>query len=155
MSDAMLIFASTANSYRRYRSESYVPLNPTWAVNNRGVALRIPASNATNRRIEHRVAGADTNPYLLTAAVLAGIHHGLTHKPDPGPPLMGNAYHDHTSRLPITWPEAALAFERSQFIDEYFGKPFQDLFVTTRRGELHDFESHVTPLEYEWYVRNS
>ncbi|MBL8271896.1 glutamine synthetase family protein, partial [Steroidobacter sp.] len=67
MADAMLIWAPTANSYRRYRSESYVPLNPSWAVNNRGVALRIPASTAENRRIEHRVAGADANPYLLTA----------------------------------------------------------------------------------------
>ena len=155
MSDAMFIFASTANSYRRYRSESYVPLNPTWAVNNRGVALRIPAGSAVNRRLEHRVAGADTNPYLLAASVLAGIHHGLTHQLNPGEPLHGNAYTDHTTRLPITWPEAALAFERSVFIRDYFGTDFQQLFTTTRRGELQAFESHITPLEYEWYVRNS
>lgn len=155
MSDAMLIFAATANSYRRYRSESYVPLNPTWAVNNRGVALRIPASTPVNRRIEHRVAGADTNPYLLAAAVLAGMHQGMTQRIDAGPPLQGNAYQDHTTRLPLTWPEAARAFERSQFIRDYFGADFQQLFVTTRRGELQNFESHVSPLEYEWYVRNS
>jgi glutamine synthetase len=155
MPDAMLMFAPTANSYRRYRSESYVPLNPTWAVNNRGVALRIPASTAEDRRIEHRVAGADTNPYLLAAAVLGGIHHGITQRLDPGAPLQGNAYHDRTTRLPITWPEAAIAFERSAFIRDYFGADFQKLFVTTRRGELQEFESHVTPLEYEWYVRNS
>jgi glutamine synthetase len=155
MADGMLLFAPTANSYRRYRSESYVPLNPTWAVNNRGVALRIPASTAENRRVEHRVAGADANPYLLAAAVLAGIHHGITQQLDPGPPLQGNAYHDHTTRLPITWPEAAFAFERSNFVREYFGAAFQKLFVTTRRGELQEFESHITPLEYEWYVRHS
>ena len=64
MADAMLIFAPTANSYRRYRPEAYVPLNPTWAVNNRGVALRVPVSTPENRRVEHRVAGADANPYL-------------------------------------------------------------------------------------------
>ena len=85
MADAMLIFAPTANSYRRYRSEAYVPLNASWAVNNRGVALRIPSSSAVNRRVEHRVAGADANPYLLTAAVLAGIHHGLQRRLDPRP----------------------------------------------------------------------
>ena len=62
---------------------------------------------------------------------------------------------DHTTRLPITWPEAALAFERSAFIREYLGADFQQLFVTTRRGELQDFESHVSPLEYEWYVRRA
>lgn len=155
MADAMLVFAPTANSYRRYRSESYVPLNPTWAVNNRGVALRIPVSDAKNRRIEHRVAGADANPYLLCAAVLAGMHYGITGKMDPGAPLQGNAYRDTKPTLPITWPEAARAFERSEFAREYFGERFQNLFLTTRRGELQAFESHVTTLEYDWYVTAS
>ena len=155
MADAMLIFAPTANSYRRYRSEAYVPLNPSWAVNNRGVALRIPVSDAKNRRVEHRVAGADANPYLLCAAVLAGMHYGIVGKIDPGPPLQGNAYRDAKPSLPITWPEAALAFERSAFAREYFGEPFQKLFLTTRRGELQAFESHVTTLEYDWYVTTS
>ena len=155
MADSMLMFAPTANSYRRYRTDAYVPLNPTWAVNNRGVALRIPVSTPENRRIEHRVAGADVNPYLLAAAVLAGIHAGMTQHMDPGPPLAGNAYRDRVTRLPITWPEAALACEHSAFIRDYFGADFQKLFVTTRRGELQEFESHVTPLEYEWYVRHS
>ncbi|HEY0940467.1 MAG TPA: glutamine synthetase family protein [Steroidobacter sp.] len=153
MADAMLIFAPTINSYRRYRSEAYVPLNPSWAVNNRGVALRIPASTPENRRIEHRVAGADANPYLLTAAVLAGIHHGLQHRLDPGAPVTGNAYRDAPTTLPITWPEAALKFEASALMREYLGEKFHHLFVTTRRGELQAFESHVSPLEYAWYAR--
>ena len=153
MADAMLIFAPTANSYRRYRSESYVPLNPSWAVNNRGVALRIPSSSAENRRVEHRVAGADANPYLLTAAVLAGIHHGLQRRLDPGPAVSGNAYRDAVATLPITWPEAALKFEASTMLREYLGEKFHRLFVTTRRGELQAFESHVSPLEYLWYAR--
>jgi glutamine synthetase len=153
MADAMLIFAPTANSYRRYRSESYVPLNPSWAVNNRGVALRIPASTPENRRIEHRVAGADANPYLLTAAVLAGIHHGLQRRLNPGAPVAGNAYRDAVTTLPITWPEAALKFEASSTLREYFGERFHRLFVTTRRGELQAFEAHVSPLEYLWYAR--
>jgi len=151
----MLIFAPTINSYRRYRAEAYVPLNPTWAVNNRGVALRIPISDLENRRVEHRVAGADANPYLLAAAILAGIHRGITEQIDPGPPLSGNAYRNARPSLPLTWPEAALAFERSDFISEYFGEDFRHLFVTTRRGELHGFELQVSPLEYEWYVTTS
>lgn len=155
MADAMLVFAPTANSYRRYRLESYVPLSPTWAVNNRGVALRIPVSDADNRRVEHRVAGADANPYLLCAAVLAGMHHGLTRKLDAGPPIQGNAYKETRPTLPLTWPEAASAFERSDFAREYFGEKFQRLFVTTRRGELQAFESHVTAMEYDWYVTTS
>jgi len=153
MPDAMLIFAPTANSYRRYRSEAYVPLNANWAVNNRGVALRIPASSAENRRIEHRVAGADANPYLLTAAVLAGIHHGLQLRLEPGPPISGNAYRNAVATLPITWPEAMLKFEASAEMREYLGENFHRLFATTRRGELQAFEAHVTPLEFLWYAR--
>lgn len=155
MSDAMLIFAPNINSYRRYRAEAYVPLSPTWAVNNRGVALRIPVSDAGSRRVEHRVAGADANPYLLAAAVLAGIHHGLTQRPDPGPPLEGNAYRKSDPSLPITWPEAAAVFERSAFVRDYFGERFQRLFATTRRGEMQAFELNVSPLEYDWYVTTS
>lgn len=155
MAEAMLIFAPTANSYRRYRAEAYVPLNPTWAVNNRGVALRIPLSTPENRRIEHRVAGADVNPYLLAAAVLAGMHHGITRKLDPGPPLSGNAYRNSKSSLPITWPEAALAFEGGKVLRDYFGDRFHHVFLTTRRGELQAFESHITRLEYEWYTTTS
>lgn len=155
MSDAMFVFAPTINSYRRYRPEAYVPLNPTWACNNRGAALRIPVSSAANRRVEHRVAGADTNPYLFTAAILAGIHQGLTRKIDPGAPLAGNAYRGNGTSLPVTWPEAALAFERSTFIREYFGEKFQQLFLATRRGELRAFELNVSTLEYDWYVTTS
>jgi glutamine synthetase len=155
MADAMFVFAPTINSYRRYRPEAYVPLTPSWACNNRGVALRIPVSSAENRRVEHRVAGADANPYLLTASILAGIHHGITQKIDPGPPLAGNAYRNNSATLPVTWPEAALAFERSDFIREYFGKQFQHLFTTTRRGELRAFELNVSTLEYDWYVTTS
>lgn len=153
--DFMLVFAPTINSYRRYRAESYVPLNTSWAVNNRGVALRIPVSSPENRRIEHRAAGADANPYLLAAAVLAGMYHGLAQRLDPGPPLVGNAYRDGVTTLPITWPEAALAFEHSSLVREYFGAAFQRLFVTTRRGEFHTIESQVSAHEYEWYVATS
>ncbi|HSN71333.1 MAG TPA: glutamine synthetase family protein [Steroidobacteraceae bacterium] len=152
MADAMLIFAPLANSYRRFRPEAYVPLRPTWGYNNRGVALRIPVSDAANRRVEHRVAGADANPYLLAAVVLAGILDGLDRRIDPGLPVTGNAYSDPAVELPIHWPEAVAAFERSVFIREYLGERFARLFATTRRGELEAFESHVTPREVEWYA---
>jgi glutamine synthetase len=152
MAESMLIFAPTANSYRRYRPEAYVPLNPTWAVNNRGVALRVPLSTPENRRVEHRVAGADANPYLLAAAVLAGVHHGLVNELDPGEPFEGNAYRDPATRLPTNWPEAALAFERGTVLPDYLGRKFHNLFLTTRRSELRAFELHVSPLEYEWYA---
>jgi len=93
------------------------------------------------------------NPHLLTAAVLAGMHLGILERIDPGKPFSGNAYRDTVATLPTTGPEAAIAFERSNFIREYFGADFQRLYAVTRRGELDAFERRVTALEYELYAR--
>ena len=78
LADGMAIFAPNANSYRRFRANSYAPVAPTWGVNNRTVSLRVPAGPPGGRHIEHRVAGADANPSLALAARLAGVHPGLT-----------------------------------------------------------------------------
>ena len=77
----------------------------------------------------------------------------LQRRIDPGAPVSGNPYRNAAVTLPITWPEAALKFENSGLLREYFGEKFHRLFVTTRRGELQAFESHITPLEYAWYAR--
>jgi glutamine synthetase len=151
----MAVCAPTANSYRRFQREAYVPLNPSWAVNNRGVAFRIPHGPPAGRRVEHRVAGADANPYLLAAVVLAGLHHGLTQQLDPGAPLAGNAYRDGRVTIPLTWSEALAAFERSEFVRRYLGDAFTDLYVSTRRGEMREFNSHIPPLDYAWYLTTS
>ena len=82
---------------------SYAPTAPTWGHNNRTVALRVPTGAPGARRIEHRVAGADANPYLVLAAVLAGIHHGLTHELEPDAPITGNAYAQVAPTLPLSW----------------------------------------------------
>ena len=73
MAESMLVFAPNANSYRRLRPLTYAPTAPTWGWNNRTVALRIPPGGPSARRIEHRVAGSDANPYLVLAAMLAGV----------------------------------------------------------------------------------
>jgi glutamine synthetase len=151
----MAVCAPTANSYRRFRPEAYVPLNPSWAINNRGVAFRIPHGPPAGRRVEHRVAGADANPYLLASVVLAGMHHGITHRLDPGAPLAGNAYRDGRATIPLTWPEALAAFERSEFVRQYLGDAFTDLYVMTRRGEMQEFNSYISPLDYAWYLTTS
>jgi glutamine synthetase len=155
MNDAMAICAPTANSYRRFQPEAYVPLNPSWSVNNRGVAFRVPHGPPDSRRVEHRVAGADANPYLLAAIVLAGMHRGLTQRLDPGPVLAGNAYRDTTPTIPMSWAEALAAFERSGFAREYLGERFASLYAATRRGEMQDYQSYVPPLDYAWYLTTS
>ncbi len=121
---------------------------------NRGVALRIPVSDPANRRVEHRVAGSDANPYLLSAAVLAAMHRGLEAKLDPGPPCTGNAYRTAEPTLPQTWPETLQAFTASPFIRDYLGKDFQALYATTRGGEFRSFEAQVSALDHQWYLAN-
>src|SRR5512145_658765 len=152
INDTMAVCAPTANSYRRFQPEAYVPLNPSWSVNNRGVAFRVPAGPPDSRRVEHRVAGADANPYLLAATVLAGMHLGLTQRLDPGPVLAGNAYRGTTPTIPLTWAEALAAFERSPFVREYLGERFALLYSQTRRGEMQEFNSYVSALDYAWYL---
>ena len=155
MSDSMAVCAPTANSYRRFQPEAYVPLNPSWSVNNRGVAFRVPHGPPASRRVEHRVAGADANPYLLAAIVLAGMHLGLTRRLDPGPVLAGNAYRDLTPSVPLTQAEALAAFERSEFVREYLGDRFARLYARTRRGEMQEYNSYVPALDYAWYLTTS
>lgn len=155
MNDAMAICAPTANSYRRFQPEAYVPLNPSWSVNNRGVAFRVPHGPPASRRVEHRIAGADANPYLLAAIMLAGMHLGLTRRLDPGPVLAGNAYRDTTPTIPQSWPEAIGVFERSEFAKEYLGERFVNLYAATRRGEMQDFNSYVPAIDYDWYLTTS
>ena len=152
INDTMAVCAPTANSYRRFQPEAYVPLNPSWAVNNRGVAFRVPAGPPASRRVEHRVAGADANPYLLAAMVLGGILHGIERELDPGPVLAGNAYRDATPTIPLSWSEALTAFERSEFARDCLGERFARLYAQTRRGEMQEFSSYVSPLEYSWYL---
>jgi glutamine synthetase len=72
------------NVYRRFKPDEFVPVTTAWGENNRSMAFRVRPSDPANRRIEHRVSGAEANPYLVAAAVLAGVHHGLAQALDPG-----------------------------------------------------------------------
>lgn len=150
--DCLLLFAPHANSYRRFVLNAFVPLNDCWGFNNRTVAMRIPHSNEANTRIEHRVAGADANIYLVTAAVLAGVLHGLENRFDPGPPITGNAYEQTEVRTPF-WRDAIADFMGSEFIREQFGNAFRHIYGQQKRKEMQGFYTQVTDLEYAWYLR--
>ncbi len=152
MPESMAIFAPTANSYRRFRVGAYAPLTPSWGINNRTVAIRVPGGPGSSRRLEHRVAGADANVYLAMAAVLAGAHWGIVNKVDPGEPLAGNAYDKLHAPLPRRWSEALDALDKGKVLPSYFGERYVPLFSANRRGELAKFESHVSDLEYAWYL---
>ena len=152
LAPSMLAFAPNANSYRRYRLLSYAPNTGTWGWNNRTVAFRIPAGSAKARRIEHRVAGADANPYLVLASVLAGMLDGLLKGGDPGKPIVGNAYEQVPASIPITWEDAIEAMENKSPLHDYLGAEFCRVYSTCRDVERERFMMRITPTEYEWYL---
>ncbi len=153
MAESMAIFAPTANSYRRYRPGLFVPLAPNWGVNHRGVALRVPLSAPQDTRIEHRPGGADGNPYLVMAAILAGLHHGITNRCEPGPMVAQGEVIEERPLLPLRWEAALDAFEHGTVLPHYLGKRYHDLFAACRREECDRFHAQITDRDYEWYLR--
>lgn len=152
MADFHAVFAPNANSYRRLRKGSYAPLAPSWGYENRTTALRIPLGPGQARRIEHRVSGADSNPYLALAAILAGAHHGLIKQLESEPPTTGNAYQQHPPSLPTTWEQALQRFDEAEIVREYFGAPFQTLYSACKWQEWDRFARHVGELEHHAYL---
>jgi glutamine synthetase len=153
MTECTALFAPGANAYRRLVKGAFAPVQRSWDVNNRTVALRIPAGDAESRRVEHRVAGADVNPWLLTAAVLAGMLDGMTRKLQPPARVVGNAYKQDLPGIPETWKEALETFSASAFVADYLGEDFRTLFARVKEHERRLFEREITPLEYQWYLR--
>jgi glutamine synthetase len=154
MDESMAILAPNANSYRRFRPGVYAPASPTWGYNHREVALRIPVSSPQNRRVEHRVAGADANPYLVAAAVLAGMHHGIANKCEPGEAVpVGADLSESEVTLPRRWDTALECFRQGSVLKEYLGETYCKTFAALRQGECDDFHYRVSNLDYEWYLR--
>lgn len=153
MAESMAIFAPNANSYRRLVPGAYAPINRAWGVNNRTVALRIPDGPPHAMRVEHRPAGADASPYLVLAAVLAGMHHGLENRIDPGPMERGDAYARPREPLPRRWNAALGAMEAGTILKRYLGEEYARAFATARRFESDCFHAVVQPLDHEWYLR--
>jgi glutamine synthetase len=153
MAESMAIFAPNANSYRRYRPGLFVPLTPNWGVNHRGVALRVPLSGVADTRIEHRPGGADGNPYLVMAAVLAGLHHGIANCCDPGPMVQPGEVVEENITLPLRWEAALEAFEAGSVLPRYLGERYHRIFAACRREECDRFHSQISNRDYEWYLR--
>ena len=152
MAEGMAVFAPNANSYRRFRVGSHAPTRIAWGYDNRSASLRVPASDIAGTRIEHRVSGADANPYLLLAVMLAGALYGIEHRIDPGAPITGNAYQSKAKVLPRQWDEALDLFEGSAFIAEYLGAGYRKLYAACKRQEKEQLESQVSSLEYDAYL---
>ncbi len=153
MAEGTAIFAPNANSYRRLRPEMFAPVEPNWGANHRNVALRVPVSDEKNLRFEHRTSGADTNPYLVTAAILAGVHYGLKNRCDPGRMVNEGEIISLKRKIPNRWDTAIDKFSRSKVFPQYLGEEFCRIFVANRRGESRRFHNVVSNTDFDWYMR--
>jgi glutamine synthetase len=150
--DSLLLFCPNANSYRRFQANSYAPLAPTWGVDNRTVSLRVPGGPANTRHIEHRICGADANPYLAAAAILAGIQRGIREQLDPGAPIEGNGYAQAKELLPTDWLTSIQALERSTWAREALGQEFLKVYLAIKRAEYRQFMAEVGEQDWRWYL---
>lgn len=156
MGESMLVFAPHANSWRRFAAESYAPVAPNWGVNNRSVALRIPAGDAAARRIEHRPSGVDANPYLVATAVLAALHQGITQRLQPAAPVSGNGYADaHSANMPADWRSAIVAAQQSDFLKSALGPDLHRAFVAIKWAEYARMARHVSAMDLAHYLHRA
>lgn len=152
MREAMLIFAPSFTSFRRFGANMFVPVNATWGPNNRSVAFRVPSGPGENRRVEHRIAGADANPYLVLAAVLAGALMGIERGLDPGAPSVGNVCTSIDPALPLTVPAALRALRSATLLPEWLGADYLALYAAVKEGEYAKFMGETFTREYAWYL---
>ncbi|MGA6107883.1 glutamine synthetase family protein [Pseudomonas solani] len=153
--DSLLLFCPNANSYRRFQANSYAPLAPTWGVDNRTVSLRVPGGPAYTRHIEHRICGADANPYLAAAAILAAIHRGIRDEIDPGEPVEGNGYAQAKELLPTDWLTALQALENSSWARGALGPEFLGVYLAVKRAEYRQFMAEVGEQDWRWYLNQA
>ncbi len=153
MAELTLTFAPHLNSYRRLMPGSLAPSAIAWGYENRTSAIRIPGGAKEARRIEHRVAGADANPYLVLASVLGGALLGIEQKMAAPKPVSGNAYGlADLQHLPMEWATAIDAFEQGRGAANIYSRQLRDMFCAAKRQELARFALRVTAMEYDSYL---
>jgi glutamine synthetase len=147
MRDSALIFAPHQNSYERLVPGKHAPTSIAWGYENRTTAIRIPAGSPSARRIEHRVAGGDVNPYLMLAAILGAALDGIENQMEPASPIVGNAYaQEGLPQIPATWEDAIDALEQSAIVPRFLHPELIKNLIQTKRQELH-YIGELTPQE--------
>ncbi|MFB9234354.1 glutamine synthetase family protein [Plantactinospora siamensis] len=147
MREFSLLFAPNINSYKRYQPGSFAPTALRWGVDNRTCALRV-VGHGQGMRVENRVPGADVNPYLAIAGLVAGALHGIERELPLEPELAGNAYDDPDApRVPGTLREALEAWESSEIARAAFGAEVVAHYANQARVELAAFDAAVTDWE--------
>lgn len=151
LGEAMLWYAPTVNAYRRTSGDGFAGRGRTWGHDNRTVSVRVAGSSDASRRIEVRVPGADANPYLALAAVIASVLDGIEREADPGEPVRGSAYALDLEPLPGDLRDAAAVFAASPWARDAFGDDVVDHYAAVARHEWAEFGRAVTDWELGRY----
>ncbi len=150
MREFSALFLPTINSYKRTVPGTWAPTNVTWGIDNRTTALRAIPGGAKATRVENRLPGADSNPFLALAASLAAGLYGIENKLELGEPTV-NAYKSKSTPLPRTLEKAAALLRSSEAAREYFGAEFVEHYAATRQWEAREFRRAVTDWELARY----
>lgn len=147
------MYAPTVNSYKRLVEGAWAPTTLTWAIDNRTTALRVLPGGPASTRLETRVVGSDSNPYLAMAGCLASGLYGIRNKLKlETPATTGSGYTDtRNGILPANLWEATKAMKESAIAKELFGEAFVDHFTGTREWEWRQFSKAVTDWEMKRY----
>ncbi|MBO3274081.1 glutamine synthetase family protein [Pseudomonas schmalbachii] len=146
----MPIFAANHNAFRRYGAMVNAATRASWGFEDRDACIRIPESDGRNLRIEHRLAGADANPYLVLAAILTGMEHGLDAAREPIAPL--NEDRSSGIDFPRDMLTAVAAMASHPAVNEGLGSEFVMVYCENKRQEYLDFMNEVSAREYRWYL---
>ncbi|GGE30720.1 glutamine synthetase [Primorskyibacter flagellatus] len=145
-----LIFAPHGPSYNRFVPGAHAPTGACWAYENRTAALRIPGGHPAARRIEHRVAGGDINPYLALAAILGAAYAGIEERMIAPPPITGNAYDMDLPQMRKDWASAIDLFESDPLIGRIFPEMLVRNLILTKRQELARLAE--IPADQHWFT---
>ena len=153
MAEASICGAATVNAYRRRQPLSFCPVNASWGLDNRTVALRVIEGSDSAVRIEKRDAGADCNPYLLMAADIAAGLDGIEGKTEPTAITTGNAYEDdNAAPIPLDLADAISLARNSGWLRDVLGADQHEIWLQQAERELAFFNQQVTPFETARYL---
>ena len=134
------------------KPHTHAPSIVSWGYENRHAAIRIPGGPSAARRIEHRVAGADANPYLILAAVLGAALNGIEAKKDPIPPVKGDEVGKETIALPADWKTAIEVFENGSALDSVLSPVLKNLYSASKKQEQQVFARQMSGFEFNTYM---
>ncbi len=148
--DMTLLFQPTVNSYRRFAPGTFAPPGLTWGFENRTTCFRLVGHDPGSLRVENRLPGADSNPYLSTAATIAAGIAGILGEIEPDDEVIGSGYAQEPSRdFARSMPEAIERLRGSAFARDWLGERFVEAFTSTRQGQYDEFRRKVPDVELE------